>query len=62
MTTYFRLSAVSVSEVSYFLNAFSYVSSVEYNGDAAEIEIHDLALNRVILVETSADIAEIFDN
>ena len=62
MTTYFRTSAVSVSEVSYFLNVFSYVSSVEYNGDAAEIEIHDLGLNRVYIIETSASVAEYFDD
>jgi len=63
MATYFRFSASNESEISSLLGMYSYVSEIIYHDNAtADIIVNDIALCRVYIVETSASVAEYFDN
>lgn len=62
MATYFRFSANTTAEISAMLGMYSFISDILYHGDQADIIISDIALSRVIIVETSSEIAENFED
>ena len=62
MATYFRLSASNETEISSLLGMYSYIADILYHdNETADIIINDIALCRVYIIETSADIAESFE-
>ena len=62
MTTYFRFSVQSASEVRQLIGMHSYVIDIRPYHDAMEISIRDIDLDRIYFVECDASVAAEFDN